>query len=120
MFNKTKEVEEHPEKRGVFIASAYVTIYLASRAAYEEALGELFYRVSLEGLDRSVLTQLTHMDAHVCAAGGKRVIALPVYIQSRCCWEADMYTDKKWNDLNLHFLLLTADFISLYLILWVT
>lgn len=47
------------------------------------------YRVSLEGLDRSVLTQLTHMDAHVCAAGGKCVVALPVYVQSRCCWEAE-------------------------------
>lgn len=45
--------------------------------------------MSLEGLDRSVLTQLTHMDAHVCAAGGKRVVALPVYVQSRCCWEAE-------------------------------
>lgn len=51
--------------------------------------GVLPYRVSLEGLDRSVLTQLTHMDAHVCAAGGKRVVALPVDIQSRCCWEAE-------------------------------
>lgn len=49
----------------------------------------LSYRVSLEGLDRSVLTQLTHMDAHVCAAGGKRVVALPVYVQSRCCWGAE-------------------------------
>jgi len=45
--------------------------------------------VSLEGLDRSVLTQLTHMDTHVCAAGGKRVVALPVHVQSRCCWEAE-------------------------------
>ena len=51
--------------------------------------GVLPYRVSLEGLDRSVLTQLTHMDAHVCAAGGERVVALPVDIQSRCCWEAE-------------------------------
>lgn len=50
---------------------------------------ELPYRVTLEGLDRSVLTQLTHMDAHVCAAGGKRVVALPVHVQSRCCWEAE-------------------------------
>lgn len=51
--------------------------------------GVLPYRVTLEGLDRSVLTQLTHMDAHVCAAGGKRVVALPVHVQSRCCREAE-------------------------------
>lgn len=38
------------------------------------------YRVALEGLDRSVLTQLAHMDAHVCAAGGKRIVALPVHV----------------------------------------
>lgn len=43
------------------------------------------YRVSLEGLDGSVLAQLTNMDAHVCAAGGERVIALPVHVQSRSC-----------------------------------
>lgn len=47
------------------------------------------HRVSLEGFDRSVLTQFTHMDAHVCATGGKRVVALPVYVKSRCCWEAE-------------------------------
>lgn len=51
--------------------------------------GKLPYRVSLEGLDRSVLTQLTHMDAHVCAAGSKCVVALPVHVQSWCCWEAE-------------------------------
>lgn len=38
------------------------------------------YRVALEGLDRSVLTQLAHMDAHVCAAGGKCIVALPVHV----------------------------------------
>lgn len=43
------------------------------------------YRVALEGLDRSVLTQLAHMDAHVCAAGGKRIVALPVDVESRRC-----------------------------------
>lgn len=43
------------------------------------------YRVALEGLDRSVLTQLAHMDAHVCAAGGKCIVALPVHVQSRRC-----------------------------------
>lgn len=46
------------------------------------------YRVTLEGLDGPVLAQLTHMDAHVGAAGGKRVVALPVHIQSRGCREA--------------------------------
>lgn len=47
------------------------------------------HRVSLEGFDRSVLTQFTHMDAHVCATGGKCVVALPVYVKSGCCWEAE-------------------------------
>lgn len=40
----------------------------------------LSYRVALECLDGPVLAQLAHMDAHVCAAGGKCVVALPVYI----------------------------------------
>ena len=39
--------------------------------------------MALEGLHRPVLAQLAHVDAHVCAAGGKRVVALPVYVQSR-------------------------------------
>lgn len=43
------------------------------------------YRVSLEGLDGSVLAELTNVDAHVCAAGGERVIALPVHVQSGSC-----------------------------------
>lgn len=47
------------------------------------------YRMSLEGLDRSVLTQFTHMDAHVCATGGEGVVALPVYVQGRRCWDAE-------------------------------
>lgn len=43
------------------------------------------YRVALEGLDRSVLTQLAHMNAHVRAAGGKCIVALPVHVQGRRC-----------------------------------
>lgn len=38
--------------------------------------------VSLECLDGSVLSQFTDMNAHVCATRGKRVVALPVHIQS--------------------------------------
>lgn len=41
--------------------------------------------MALECLDWSVLAQFTHMNAHVCAAGGKRVVALPVHIQSWSC-----------------------------------
>lgn len=44
------------------------------------------YCVSLECLYGSVLAQFAHVNAHVRAAGGKRVVALPVHIQSRC-WE---------------------------------
>lgn len=45
------------------------------------------HRVSLECLNRPVLSQLTDVDAHVCAARGKGVIALPVNIQGRSCRE---------------------------------
>lgn len=41
------------------------------------------YCVSLECLDGSVLAQFAHMNAHVCAAGGEGVVALPVHVQSR-------------------------------------
>ncbi len=43
------------------------------------------YCVALECFDWSVLAQFTHVNAHVRAAGGKRVVALPVHIQSRSC-----------------------------------
>lgn len=46
---------------------------------------KLPYCVALECLDWSVLAKFTHMNAHVCAAGGKRVVALPVHIQSWSC-----------------------------------
>lgn len=75
-------------KNRVIFSQRRVSISLPVRKA-AALTGVLSHRVSLEGLDRSVLTQLTHMDAHVCAAGGKRVVALPVYVQSRCCWEAE-------------------------------
>ena len=39
------------------------------------------YRVSLEGLERAVAAQPTHMDAHVRAAGGKGGVVLPVHVQ---------------------------------------
>lgn len=48
--------------------------------------------MSLEGLDRSVLAKLANMDAHVRAAGGKRVIALPVHVQSGSCQETETET----------------------------
>ena len=41
------------------------------------------HRVSLEGLDGPVLAQLAHVDAHVRAAGRKRVVTLPVHVQGR-------------------------------------
>lgn len=71
---------------GVCLACTWLVIFLSVKKENRRVMS---YCVSLEGLDRSVLTQLTHMDAHVCAAGGKRVVALPVYVQSRCCWEAE-------------------------------
>lgn len=43
------------------------------------------HRVSLECLDRPVLSQLTDVDAHVSAAGGEGVVALPVHVQGRSC-----------------------------------
>lgn len=42
------------------------------------------YCMSLECLYGSVLAQFTHVNAHIRAARGKCVVALPVHIQSRC------------------------------------
>ena len=39
--------------------------------------------MSLECLDGPVLSKLTDVDAHVRAAGGERVVALPVHVQGR-------------------------------------
>lgn len=66
--------------------------------------------MSLEGLDGSVLAQLANMDAHVCAAGGKRVIALPVHVQSRSCRE----TETKGSRLLQHRSLFQIFTLDLY------
>ena len=48
-------------------------------------LEEDVYRVALECLEGPVAAKATHMDAHVCAAGGKGGVVLPVNIQCRGC-----------------------------------
>lgn len=46
------------------------------------------YRVALEGLEGPVAAEATHVDAHVCAAGGKGGVVLPVDIQ---CWGCGIF-----------------------------
>lgn len=43
------------------------------------------YRVALESLEGPVAAEATHVDAHVCAAGGEGGVVLPVDIQRRSC-----------------------------------
>lgn len=43
------------------------------------------YCVSLEGFDWAVAAEPADVNAHVCAAGGKGSIVLPVHIESRGC-----------------------------------
>lgn len=50
------------------------------------------YRVSLECLDRPVLAQLADVDAHVRAAGGEGVVALPVHVERGGCRERNTHT----------------------------
>lgn len=68
------------------------------------------HRVSLECLDRPVLSELTDVDAHICAARGEGVVALPVHVQGRSCREetrsqsGDLQLDQcgeRWKNTNL-------------------
>lgn len=47
------------------------------------------HRVALEGLEGPVTAKATYMNAHVCAAGGKCGVVLPVDIQ---CWSCGIFS----------------------------
>lgn len=41
--------------------------------------------MSLEGLEGPVAAETTHVDAHICAAGGEGGVVLPVHVQGWSC-----------------------------------
>lgn len=53
-------------------------------------MAEMLYRVALKCLDRPLLSQLTHVDTHVCGAGREFRGTFPVHIQSRGCVEGKL------------------------------
>lgn len=63
---------------------------------------EPFYRVSLEGLEGPVAAQATHVDAHVCAAGGEGGVVLPVHVQSWSCGMLAFVTHSPTHTHNTH------------------
>lgn len=60
--------------------------------ADESAAKTATYRVSLEGLEGPVAAEATHVDAHICAAGGKGGVVLPVHVQGWSCGKRSLVT----------------------------